>query len=588
MELFIVHKNILNPSTSNIAWEQFEKISINDEISLSYRKEFVQAHKQNSWFFLWYGEFGAEPDFNLLADRLESDRAEDTWGGRGVCIAINQQRNEFKIINDSYGSFPVFFSRSFENENVIASSSVSAFDKKETDWTSFYQFLSLGYIVGEYSIFSNVARLMANSMLSIIGPDGNIQTVVHRLKNFWDMGGAVTEAKVDSLIDILRFESGKMNPVMLMMSGGWDSRLLLAAMQKLNPVLYTHGNLASREIAIVRDLAAVLRLELIEHDFSSDHFDECLFQGYLEQNESLMFSHWASAGRLASSRGLVMTAGTFGEVLGGHYGTLNTLPSKKKYLSLSAHMLGVGGTVDRYLNLQDSQQVYEILKISNYDVFWMLKEETSKRLKQLRLIEESNDRLQLVMASYRNQGTDNAQTIYERFYTEHRGGQYINLQLKNAAVGGGFRNAFTNQDLISIVSSIKFEDRAHNKINKKIVRKMCPELLKFPLAATLANAGKPLLVQEFSRAARKVVERRGAARSVYNATCRYPNKEFGWNDFSGVVDERFVERANLFLTSDFWKHAAVERILNNGKSENMYPFFDMLSKAMTLDHWLKV
>ncbi|WP_203300630.1 hypothetical protein [Marinobacter sediminum] len=583
MELFIVHRNISNPSTSKIPWDHLEKIDIAKGLYLSYRKDLVEGEDYGNWFFLWYGEFDAKPDLSLLADRLDSDRAAETWGGRGVCIAINKIKAELKIINDSYGSFPIFFSKSPIDSDVIASNSIKAFNQIKIDWTSFYQFLSFGYIIGEFSIFNNVSRLMANSMLAVSGNSNEINIKVNRLENFWLMGGEVTEDKVDSIIDILRFEAGKIDRSLLMMSGGWDSRLLLSAMKDVSPVLYTHGNLASREIAIVRDIANLLRLELIEHDFSCDNFDDSLFQGYLEKNESMMFSHWAEAGRLASTRSLVMTAGTFGEVLGGHYGTLNSLPPKKKYLSLAAHMLGLGGFVDRYLHLEDIEQVYELLKVSNYNVFWMVRDEISERLKTLQLMEDSNDRLNSVLTSYREQGTDNAQAIYERFYTEHRGGQYINLQMKNAAVAGRFRNAFTNRDLIAVVSSIKFEDRAHNKLNKKVVRKICPELLKFPLAATLANAGRPLLVQEISRATRKFIEKNNLGMTLYSKMSVYGGRKFGWNDFEAIVSPELANGMLANFQSDLWDRDAIVGASNSKDSGMKYPLFDMLSKALTLD-----
>lgn len=586
MESFLVHKEIPEPNASAIWWDKYEKIKVGSDLFVSFRCEKMTRCFHGDWIFLWYGEYGCEPDFSDYVGLLDSKEDALLWGGRGVCVAINQKASVLKILNDCYGAFSVFFSKNTERHWLIASDSISLFDDFEIDWTAFYQFLSFGYIIGHYSIFRDVSRLMANSMLRIENHSTSVECESMPLKNFWQIQGGATREKIDSLVDILKYEAGGIERPLLMMSGGWDSRLLLAAIKNFDPLLYTHGNLASREASIVRDISRCLDLDLFEHDFSNDSFDRTLFQDYLDRNESMMFSHWAAAGRLAMERSLVLTAGTFGEVLGGHYGTLNSLPAKKKYLSLFAHMVGGGEVVDRFLNLQEIEQVSEILEISNYNVFWMLREDISDQLRKQRLLEESNDRLHSVLYSYRDQGTDDAQAIYERFYTEHRGGQYINLQLKNSARNGQFRNAFTNRDLVSVVSSINFAARAHNKLNKKIVKKLCPTLLQFPLAATLANAGRPLLVQEVSRAARKVIEKGGRAKDVYNALCRYPDKQFGWNDFSRVVGKEFIGEANRFLTDNCWNQSAVAGVLQKQLSGASYPYFDMLSKAITLNYWI--
>jgi hypothetical protein len=586
MESFLVHKDIPEANASVIGQDYYEKIEVGSGLFVSFRRERMTRRAHGDWTFLWYGEYGCEPEFSDYVGLLENNKDTWLWGGRGICLAINHSTRILKILNDCYGAFSVFFSKNTERNWLIASDSISLFDDFEIDWTAFYQFLSFGYIIGHYSIFRDVSRLMANSMLRIQSHCTSVECESMPLKNFWQIEGGATQDKVDSLVDILKYEAIGIERPLLMMSGGWDSRLLLAATKNVDPLLYTHGNLESREAAIVRDISRCLDLDLFEHDFSNDSFDRVLFQDYLNRNESMMFSHWSVAGRLAMERSLVLTAGTFGEVLGGHYGTLNSLPAKKKYLSLFAHMVGGGEVIDRFLHLQEIDQVSEILEISNYNVFWMLREEISDQLRKQHLLEDSNERLHSVLYSYRDQGTGDAQAIYERFYTEHRGGQYINLQLKNSARNGQFRNAFTNRDLVSVLSSINFADRAHNKLNKRIVKKLCPKLLQFPLAATLANAGRPLLVQEISRAARKVIEKGGRAKGVYNVLCRYPNKQFGWNDFSGVVGQEFIGEASQFLTDDCWNKSAIAGVLKKQQSGAFYPYFDMLSKAITLNYWI--
>lgn len=532
------------------------------------------------WTFIWYGEASTEPDFKRVVDLLTSGHVGELWGFRGVLVAISRADGCIYVFNDGYGSFPVYLNSSPKAGEPVVSDSLLSFDSQSIDWASFYQFLSFGYIFGGYSLFHGVSRLKANHGLKL--EFGEDQPVISRfpLKSFWSIS---TNSSIDDLIDILRVEAEGFGDTQIMMSGGWDSRLLLSVLAHKKPLLYTHGDLQSREIAIVRDIASSCGLPLVEHSFEPKDFGAELFSSYLEKNESAMFPHWYAAGLHAAQNELVMTAGTFGEVLGGHYGTLNTLPGKRRYASLFMHMIGAGALLDDVMHLHDQQTILKYLRMSNYGVFWFVESQLAESLRGMDLIEQSNLRLGALFHSYEEQGMEDAQAMFERFYTEHRGGQYINRQLTNATEGNSFRNIFTNRDLLSAAPSISFSQRAHNKINKTIIKKLNPKLLDFPMAATLATARRPLLVQEGSRAARKLIEKKFALLSLYGKLSRYGDRSFGWNDFQAVVNGDFLENVHPLLSDKLWAYEKIQEAISSDINSNKYPVFDMISKAITLD-----
>lgn len=466
----------------------------------------------------------------------------------------------------------------------LASDSLHAFSGHDVDWVSFYQFLSFGYVYAPHSLFEGIARLSANTGLKIIFYDEEPNVSKFALKNFWNPSVGGRQTNIDDLIDIFREEAKGFGSTQLMMSGGWDSRLLLAVLAEKEPLLYTHGDLRSREIAIVRDIALTCGLPLVEKDFSKEHLSKDIFEGYLRDVESAMFTHWNEAGVYAEQNQLAMTAGTFGEVLGGHYGTLNTLPGKKKYASLLMHMIGAGSMLDNAFHLHDQGTVLNYLKMSNYSAFWFLNARLMPNLCSKNLVEQSNERLSALFKTYEDQGMTDAQSMFERFYTEHRGGQYINRQLTNAAKINNFRNIFTNRNLLEASSSLPFSSRAHNKINKEIIKKINPKLLNFPMAATLANARRPLLIQEGSRGLRKLIERNSSLGSVYRKLSRYGDRSFGWNDFGEIVDKEWFEKLTPLLSEKLWNRGKLIEALQSNKKSNTYPLFDMISKAITLDY----
>lgn len=540
--------------------------------------------ERENWSFLWYGESDTQPDLKRVVDLLESGNFEGLWGGRGVLIAVSKRRPVVYLFNDCYGSFPVYLSTASTSDKLIASDTLRSFQAHDIDWVSFYQFLSLGYIFAPYSLFKGVSRLAANNGAKLEIEGGDAKITQFPLENFWSTSDAPRKVNTDDLIDILREEASGFGATQIMMSGGWDSRLLLSVLEQKAPVLYTHGDLKSREIAIVRDIATMCDLSLVEHSFSPDEFDQDLVSSYLQKNESAMFTHWNKAGVYAEKNDLTMTAGTFGEVLGGHYGTLNTLPGKKKYASLLMHMIGAGVILDNVLHLHDKKTVLNYLKMSSYEVFWFVEYHLSTSLRAQNLIEESNLRLGDIFHSYEEQGMVDAQAMFERFYTEHRGGQYINKQLTNSVRGNRFRNIFTNREFLQAISTASFTSRAHNKINKEIIRRLRPELLDFPMAATLTNARRPLLIQEGSRAFRKLLESSPSLASIYRKWSRYGDRSYGWNNFRDIVTNEWVESLSPFLSKELWDHETLRKAVLSDDTSNMYPFFDMISKALTIDY----
>ncbi|AZT84114.1 hypothetical protein EHN06_11515 [Marinobacter sp. NP-4(2019)] len=562
-----------------------KEVSIGTAWSVYYDELLVSRVELHGWIFLWYGEFNAAPNFERVACLLDSGYFQELWGNRGVLIAIDRSTSAAYLFNDCYGSFPVYYSETESCPSPAVSSSIRSLScSKQVDWPSFYQFLSFGYVFGGYSLYKGVSRLRANSYLKISFGNDALSIGRHDLKNFWVSGNTTGKPKLDDLIDILREEAEGFDNTQIMMSGGWDSRLVLSILKRKEPTLFTHGNLNSREIQIVKDIASFCQLPLKEQSISDIDFNVDLFSRYLFENDSAMFTHWSAAGLYARENNLIMTAGTFGEVLGGHYGTLNALKGGGKYASLLMHTLGLGGVFDKFLGLGHSSVVLNHLKMKSYGVFWFLNKELLEVLRSKNLIEESNRRLLREFEYYREQGMENAQEMFERFYTEHRGGQYINLQLTNSSSRSKYRNIFTNKDLIHNISSISFGDRAHNKINKKIINKLSPQLLRYPMAATLVNADRPLLIQEGSRAVRKVIENNPHMSSLYRCHARYGNRSFGWNNFKDVVNGNFIEKLSPLLGQSLWDLRKIEETINADKTTNMYPLFDMVSKAITLNH----
>src|SRR5690606_31186720 len=110
----------------------------------------------------------------------------------------------------------------------------------------------------------------------------------------------------------------------VMMSGGWDSRTLLAAVRVsclANTIGYTHGDLDSRELDLAERVTARAGVAWHGEPIDARVFEPAALHSQFQRTESVMFPHWAHSGRvLAQSGNSFVASGVYGEVLGGHYG----------------------------------------------------------------------------------------------------------------------------------------------------------------------------------------------------------------------------------------------------------------------------
>jgi 7-cyano-7-deazaguanine synthase in queuosine biosynthesis len=89
-----------------------------------------------------------------------------------------------------------------------------------------------------------------------------------------------------------------------MMSGGWDSRTLLAAALAANAndlKCYTHGDEDSRELRNVRRLCEMSSVPLVSNVIDDSTISQELLLGTFPRVENAVFPHWHRAGTVLSA-----------------------------------------------------------------------------------------------------------------------------------------------------------------------------------------------------------------------------------------------------------------------------------------------
>jgi hypothetical protein len=376
----------------------------------------------------------------------------------------------------------------------------------------------------------------------------------------------------------------------LMMSGGWDSRTLLALARPdpENLLAYFHGDPASRELRLVRSLCRYAGTPLHVTDIASAAWDLSTIEGDFAEVESAIFPHWIHAGRALSSRECdVAVSGVFGEILGGHYGETMLTRGGSKISAFLRLLLAsdsrAGSSRRSTLELARLSFAVPSLDPPRFLDAGYLRQHTG-------LLDEVNQAIARDLDRLEARGVDTGENLTEAFIAEHRGAQYIGAQALSTRGKIGVSAPFLDPPLLEAVSRVPMRLRLHNRVNRQLLKRLAPRLLRSPLAATLVPARAPLLIQELSRGVRKAYEEVGWAAHLRSGG-RIPSPRLGWVNFE------FLRDGNLFaaliddLTAEFWDRDALERAVldlrTNAQPHRLHPLFNHLGKVYTIDLMLR-
>ena len=373
--------------------------------------------------------------------------------------------------------------------------------------------------------------------------------------------------------------------VALMMSGGWDSRTLLAGASAVGvePRCYSHGDLRSRELALVericRETGRPCHLEPID----AEVLDPEVLRSSFSRTENVVFPHWHRAGTVLKARGAdCVAAGVLGEVLGGHYGPATVARGLGKVLSVGRMLITSTYHPDPNIAPVD------YLRFRNVGAQWYLKSEYQTAIDSP--TERMTEDVERALGRLRARGVEGTMAQIEAFITEHRGVQYINQQLLSCRAFMDVALPFAGGELYQLSTEIPLPVKVHNTLNRRMLAQHAPQLLAFPMAATLLPASSPMLLQEVSRAVRKLWEEGGLH---LHARTRglLPRVRLGWVNFDFLRRGPGVQHVIEDLRADAWDREEIQRrvdlCLRSADPTILHPLYDQLGKIYTVDLMLR-
>ncbi len=532
----------------------------------------VEMHKPNSNYIIYEG--GVDAGFRIFfgerKDELQIDYASPV---NGTSVIYKPDRHELQIVSDQVGAECLFYR---VNDGVVLLSNrlenlLVAGDAP--NWTAIQCFLSFGYTLKSTTFFKNVKQTLPYQKVTFSLPDLNTKEEFYEPSQ---PGGASEGEPANAqsfsrrFSDILR----GYKPMVLMMSAGWDSRTILAP--KGSPVVaaYTHGDLSSRETTIAKKLTGHERKDHQFRDVSNLEINNRLLNEILEMNGHCLWPIWhVSSRNIAKSYDLPITSGVIGARVGGHNGFPSMGHRSQKVIN-STHLISPKLVTEEKI----TRDLNNILKVPN--TFWFTSETGQKLFSGTRT--QSNEELHSTLNEYLRAGPDFS-TAVEKFNYDHVSRQYMMKQPSMAKGFLGYYSPLSHPDLLNIAYNIPFKDRIHNKFTQKIVNNLNPELLEFPMAATLVKAKRPIIIQELSRVLRIVLESGSEALGWKKPSLGWFNYDhlYTGNVFPGIIES---------LTSSLWSKERMKEVVSQNPSKGIDAgsTLDMLCKIKTVDYYLNL
>lgn len=489
------------------------------------------------------------------------------------------------LVSDLLASFPTYWS--LTPAGLCVSNRLTELSNhcnSTPDPVGIIEFLRFGYCVGDRTLASDIRRLQAGELLAYTPVSGTIesrdQSSLWTNIQPWQDKNTLIERGAELLIA----NTKNMDGTMLMMSGGWDSRTLLAGAleNKCEFFLYNHGDMHSREARIVNAISNNFGLKLISREIDAAMYAVEKLNEYFLRYENLVFPHWHAAGERALEQNATsITAGVYGEILGGHHGPPMLAQGYRKPMLLLKE-LTFRNTKAYYTppNVAHTEAL-QFLFQSPYQRPWYF--ENNAWLRDFDGIHHKvNDDIERVLNRYLARGVCTTPSLIEAFITEHNANQYMVTQLRSAASETLFNAPFATRSFIEYACSAPFSLKVHNSLNQQIIKKLAPRLLDYPMAATLCKARRPILLQEGSRGLRKLI---GEAQTRLHKISggRTPASSTSWVNFQFMSGSGALESIAESLQSEIFDKQKIRHHCTNFSGSSYHPMTDMSLKIKTVD-----
>lgn len=516
-------------------------------------------------------ELHTDPGYARGLLRTEWDHRKNNGG----LIRFRAREQSIAIHSDFLGTEIIYY-RTIGSAILISNriENLASLRRTSPDYAAVYQFLSGSFSVGSRTLLQEVYQNRPSSTIEYSARTGLVREVLH---DSWYKGTSADAAEHrDFVVGRWRAVLATLPSYIVMLSAGWDSRLLLVGPNVSST--YTHGDLGSREVKLAFQIGAQRSLPMTYNPLVSCDYSAGRLAEMVERLGHAFFPHWYHAAEYCAQTSThLLTAGLYAELVSGHYGIHSLSSGMRKLKNLSKSMLAAE-MLDQMSDSEAIDLLVPLLSAGPSSKQWYMGEDWAEYFADVRQTFESDVRA--VLEGYVAHRTTGAQEICERFRLEHSDRQYFVNQTRCALPFNGFYHPYADSELSQSTIRIPYRDRVNYKLSQWIVSHTDASLLEYPLAATLVKAKRPILVQEASRLARIGLEQL----NVKSAANRH--MRLGWNNFqfllAGSAFHDYVDSLRCPIWHKQGMHEFVRRHTAIGGSA--YSLLDMFGKILTIDH----
>jgi asparagine synthase (glutamine-hydrolysing) len=197
------------------------------------------------------------------------------------CIIINSDNDIFCAV-DRLRSLPLFYK--IENGNIFLTDNINMGEIKK-DTPEYYEFLLSGYTINDSTLLESFKQIQSSEIIHFNKVNNQLEKLQYfkhthqhyldiKYKDYYKYLSEIT----DNFIKRLVISVGD-KTIVLPLSGGYDSRYILAGLKKYNfqnVICYTYGNKDSFEVSIASQVAENLGYKLIVIEYTKKKWKNLL------------------------------------------------------------------------------------------------------------------------------------------------------------------------------------------------------------------------------------------------------------------------------------------------------------------------
>lgn len=409
--------------------------------------------------------------FDLVETKALNDALKQIGGGLYNIFIVDKINQKIIIYSDFLGAYPIFYLQN-NNKILISGNQFAISEETVPDEISMHEFLKYGYLPFSDSLFMHIKKKnpweeieldLASLTVNVKVVQLPVYTPLHQRNR--DINTTVSKLynSLSSFFSRLQTEA----PI-VGLSGGYDSRLIASFLKSAEPVLFNFGYQNSPEPEIAKQVADVLKLNLINKSIP-DNLPSLYGPSLKEQFriiQSIEYSHVLFLrDQISQLEGNVYVDGFIGGVvLGAAYSYKNerTLIGAYKYLFDKIDFNDDIKTIKNYCD-----HMYSMKDSILNDIFGTLKEDHLQR----RICEKIGNLV-------------NRNVFHARTHTDMIEGLLILTRARNLIAAGpnsiSTRKAvacpFIDIDFIKAILSVGKNLFFGNKLYNEMWRRFFPEL----------------------------------------------------------------------------------------------------------------